>query len=88
MGTVYILKSLRNGRYYIGSTVNIDRRLHEHNSGKSTYTKLSRPFELVFRQNFDSLVEAKRIEYKIKRLKSRAIIERIVEEGFIRLAGT
>ncbi|MGI5826770.1 MAG: GIY-YIG nuclease family protein, partial [Patescibacteria group bacterium] len=32
---VYILKSEKNGRFYIGSTSNFERRLDEHLNGRS-----------------------------------------------------
>jgi len=55
---VYILKSLKNGRYYTGSTNNLERRLVEHNSGGSKYTKLTRPFVLVHKEEFSMRREA------------------------------
>lgn len=87
MGTVYILKSLVNGRYYIGSTNDLKRRIQEHNSGKSRYTKLTKPFQIVFSQPYETLSLARKIEYRLKKLKRRDIIERIISEGKI-LMGT
>ena len=84
IGYVYILKSLRNNRFYIGSTNNIERRLIEYNSGKSIYTSFSRPFELIFSQKFNSLTTAKKIEYKIKQFKSKKVIINIIESGEIK----
>jgi len=55
---VYILKSLKNGRYYTGSTNDLKRRLVEHNSGGSKYTKLTRPFVLVHKEEFNTRKEA------------------------------
>ncbi|KKW02929.1 MAG: hypothetical protein UY37_C0009G0003 [Candidatus Beckwithbacteria bacterium GW2011_GWC2_49_11] len=37
---VYVIKSYKNERHYIGHTNNLKRRIHEHNSGQSKYTKL------------------------------------------------
>jgi len=37
---VYILQSLKNSRFYIGSTTDLNRRLQEHLSGRSTYTNI------------------------------------------------
>ncbi len=82
---VYILKSLVNGRFYIGSTDNILRRTDEHNRGKSIYTRLTKPFELVFTQDFTTPTEARSIEYRLKKLKRRDILERIIESGVISL---
>ncbi|MEI6479299.1 MAG: GIY-YIG nuclease family protein [bacterium] len=33
MWFVYILKSLKDGRYYIGSTSDIEKRVERHNHG-------------------------------------------------------
>lgn len=80
MGTVYILQSLVNNRYYIGSTNDLVRRLEEHNKGNSKYTKLTRPFKLVFSQEFRDLEMARRVEYKLKRQKSKKLIEKIIKD--------
>ena len=80
MAFVYILKSEKNKRYYIGSTINLYSRLKEHNSGKSKYTSLSKPFKLVFNQEYKTLIEARKIEYKLKRFKNRAILDKIVKD--------
>ena len=45
---VYILKSLKDGKFYTGYTNNLKRRLNEHNEGKSLSTKNRAPFELVY----------------------------------------
>jgi len=79
-GYVYILKSLKNNRFYIGSTINIKNRLQEHNSGNSVYTSFSLPFELVFKQEFETIKVARQIEYKLKQLKNREIIESIINK--------
>ena len=44
----YILKSLRDGRYYYGSTENVEKRLVKHNSGQVKSTKGRRPFVIHF----------------------------------------
>ncbi len=82
MPVVYILL-INNGQYYIGSTNDIDRRIHEHNSGKTNSTRNKRPVKLVFSQQFSTLSEARRIEYELKKLKSRKILEKIISNGFI-----
>ncbi|HVZ58202.1 MAG TPA: GIY-YIG nuclease family protein [Patescibacteria group bacterium] len=84
MPFVYILQSLNNSRYYIGSTTNLARRLEEHNAGKSTYTSLTKPFILVFNQEFSSLTQARKIEMKLKSFKSKKILESIIKDGYIK----
>ena len=85
MAYVYFLKSLKNGRYYIGSTNDLKRRIKEHHDGNSKYTKFTRPFELVFSQEFSSLLEARRIEHKLKSFKSRVVIEKIIKDKVIKI---
>lgn len=84
MFKVYILKSLRTDRYYIGSTNDLERRLAEHNSGKTRSLLGHLPVALVFSKDFASRKDALRIEKLLKAKKSRVIIDRIVQENKIR----
>ena len=84
MALVYILQSQVNFRYYIGSTTNLERRITEHNSGKSKYTSITRPFKIVFAQEFLTLNEALKIERKLKSFKSKKILESVIEDGIIK----
>jgi predicted GIY-YIG superfamily endonuclease len=80
---VYILRC-RNGRYYIGSTNEIRRRLIEHQCGYVKATKRILPVDLVFFQQCDTLTDARSLESKLKKYKSKKIIEQIILEGYIR----
>ena len=44
-------------------------------------TKLLVPWKLVFKQKYGSIREARRVEYKLKRMKSRKILEKIIKSG-------
>ena len=68
---VYIIKSLKNGRFYVGSTGNLERRLDEHNSGQSRYTKLTSPFVLVHSETYATKQEAVRRELFLKSGRGR-----------------
>lgn len=46
--TVYVLQSLKDQRFYIGFTADLERRLKEHERGESPATAPRRPFELVY----------------------------------------
>jgi len=76
---VYILKSVNKNWYYVGSTNSIERRLKEHQSGKSRSTKPYLPIELVFRKEFLTEREARGYERKLKqkRVEKEAIIRQI-----------
>ena len=78
MNYLYILKSAKNSRYYVGSTNDLDRRLAEHDRGKTKYTKYAGPFDLVYQEKFDTLKQARQREYQIKKLKSRKYIEYLI----------
>jgi len=86
-GYVYILKSLKNSRFYVGSTDDVDRRFEEHNSGKGIYTSESRPWELVFQQEFKTLSLARQMEVRLKKLKNREVVEKIINKGKMFLSG-
>lgn len=82
---VYILKSLKNDRYYIGSTNDLTRRFSEHTNGRSKYTKNVLPLELLFSQEFDTLTDARKMERRLKNFKNKEIIERIIRDKKIKL---
>lgn len=88
---MYILFSPKLDKYYVGSSNNPDRRLlNEHNLDKSKFTKLGIPWKLMFKQYYPSVTIARKVEYRIKQLKSRKIIERIIADKVckIQLRGT
>jgi len=62
MNTVYILLSLKDKRTYVGCTCDFERRFKEHNSGQSKSTKHRVPFRLLFKEEFDTAIEAKKRE--------------------------
>lgn len=82
---VYINQSLKSGRYYIGCSVDPIRRLSEHNTGKVKATSKMIPWINKYCQKYDSAREARRIEYQLKKMKRRDIIERIIKEKVITL---
>jgi len=56
---VYVLQSLTDGRTYVGYTNDVERRLAEHNAGKSKATKHRRPFKILFVEEYKTMKEAK-----------------------------
>lgn len=76
-GYTYILKC-SNGSYYTGSTVNLERRLIEHQNGEgANHTKKYLPVELVYFEKHSHVAEAFRREKQIQgwsRTKKEALI--------------
>jgi putative endonuclease len=75
---VYILRSIRNGRYYIGRTDDLRRRLREHNAGRSRSTKAFQPWELAYSESYDTLSQARKRERYLKAQKSRAFLKELM----------
>jgi len=85
MAFFYILYSQKLGRYYIGSTDDIERRISEHNRGQTISTRNGVPWELKFRLEVESIDQAKQLEMKVKRWKSRKLIEQVIIDQRLRI---
>lgn len=85
MAYVYILKSKRDGRYYVGSTLDLEKRLRHHKSGCTPSTKRFGEVGLVCKQFYASLKDARMVEKKLKALKRRDYLEKIITDGYIKL---
>lgn len=77
---VYILKSIKDGNLYCGSTDDLRRRFSEHNRGKVLSTKGRRPFELRYYEAYMNETDARKRESSLKKdgraiaqLKKRAV---------------
>ena len=77
---VYILKSLRDGRYYYGCTSNLETRLKSHNSGKVRSIKSRRPLILHYYEEFESKPEALKRERFFKSVTGNIWLK---EQGII-----
>ncbi|WP_308467670.1 GIY-YIG nuclease family protein [Rathayibacter soli] len=77
MPHVYILRCA-DGSYYVGSTIDLERRLAEHSSGMgAVYTRKRLPVELVFAEEFNRIDEAFEREKQVQgwcRAKREALI--------------
>jgi putative endonuclease len=78
---MYILKNLDTSRYYIGSTTDFDRRLKQHKNGHTRTTKVLETYTLVYKEEFDTIEEARVLEKKLKSYKSRKYIEWLINTG-------
>ena len=70
MAWVYILRGA-SGRYYIGSTTDLERRFEEHQRGHTHTTKrLGSPLEIVVALELATLEQARALERELKRKKN------------------
>ncbi len=70
---VYILRSDKDGDLYKGITEDIQRRLEEHNSGKSKFTSSKTPWQLVYQKEMPNKREAIIEEKLLKKLKIKSL---------------
>lgn len=85
MPYVYILQSTKNNKCYIGHTADLDRRFRDHQSGKVSSTKGIRPLKLVFKQEYLTISEARKVENRLKALKRKDYLAKIVADGIIKM---
>jgi len=67
---VYILKSLKDGSYYKGSSEDYESRFGAHNRGESRYTKGKIPWELIHAEEHPDKRSALIREKKLKKCKA------------------
>lgn len=76
--TVYILRSLAKARTYVGQTNNIDKRVAKHQQGLVNSTRSYRPWQLVYKEEFESRAEAMRRETWYKSPAGRKRITELI----------
>ena len=79
--TVYVLKSKKDNRRYIGSTNNLEKRIREHNAGKVKSTKNRKPLVLIYKEDFLTEGEARLRERFFKTHKGFNVLKKIIISG-------
>jgi len=64
---VYVLKSAKDKKLYMGSTNDLKRRLLEHNTGKVASTKGRAPFHVRYYEAYESEDDARAREASLKK---------------------
>ncbi|MDP3696735.1 MAG: GIY-YIG nuclease family protein [Candidatus Taylorbacteria bacterium] len=75
----YVLRSQKDGNLYIGYSENPERRLTEHNSGKTRSLVKRRPLILIYKEEFDDELKAKRRERFLKSGQGRKYLKSIID---------
>ena len=75
---VYVLQSKRDLLLYHGYTKNIDRRLKEHNLGKTKRTAKRRPLRIIYCEFFLNKEDAIRRESYFKTTQGKRMLKLIL----------
>lgn len=78
---VYVLQSQKDQKYYIGHTNNIDRRIQDHNRGKSRSIKNRGPFQLVRKEIFATRIDAIKREKQLKSYKGGDAFKKLIQDN-------
>src|SRR5438874_13749335 len=63
---VYVLRSMKTGRYYVGSCQDLDDRIRRHNAGHSKATRHGIPWFLVKKESSSTRTKAVRRKRNFK----------------------
>ncbi len=75
---VYVLKSEKDKKFYIGITNNIEKRLKQHNDGNNFSTKYRKPFILVYYEIKENRQEARKREKFLKSGCGRELVKQLI----------
>lgn len=78
MTWVYVLHNPKTNRYYVGSTIDLKRRLQQHRSGNTRTTRILDTKELVYTEEYQRIEDARKRERQIKSNKSKVNIEKLI----------
>ncbi len=76
---VYILRSKKTGKYYIGYTRDVNKRLKYHNSGKTKSLWKHRPLEIIKVEEYNTREEAMKREKQIKSYKGGEAFKKLLK---------
>lgn len=78
---VYVLKSLRNNKRYIGFTGKLpEERLVDHNNGSNKFTSLNKPWILLYSEEYLNKKEALQREKFLKSGQGRKILTELLKD--------
>lgn len=83
---VYVLRSKKNNKFYIGYINDLRKRFKDHNSGKSGYTKSRGPYELIYYESYRNKEDARSRELQLKSGTGKAYLKKRIKR-FLSLSG-
>lgn len=80
---VYILKSLKDNKLYVGYSTDLKQRVNFHNEGLNKSTKFRRPLKLIYYEAYLSENDARKRELFLKSGRGREIIKKQLENTLL-----
>ncbi len=80
MHHVYVLRSEKDKKLYMGYTTNLHQRMDAHKNGSVFSTRKRRPLHLIFIETFVSKHDALRRERYLKTNEGKKMLRRILYE--------
>ena len=77
---VYIIESLLDSSYYIGSTHDLNKRLEKHNAGMSRYTSKKTPWNIIYYEVFQNMRLARIREAFLKKQRNREFYNKLIND--------
>jgi len=87
MFSVYVLWSDKLHKRYIGFTSEPTKRLTDHNSGKSHFTKRGMPWKLIYAGEYLTETEARRREKFLKSGMGRKFLDLKLKDAGVSASG-
>ena len=78
MQSVYVIRSCKNSKLYVGTTCDLKRRVQQHNRGNVKATNRDRPFKLVYKETFHDRVLAMKRKRFFKTGKGREVLRNLI----------
>ena len=80
---VYIIRSIKFGKFYIGIAQNLEKRLTCHNRGSTQSTKSYRPYQLLYFEKYNTKSEALKREKQIKSYKGGRAFKLLISKMLV-----
>ena len=77
---VYAIKSVNHNWIYVGISNNVQRRLSQHNKGYNKSTKHYKPFLLIYAEEFNTRINARKKEVFLKSTSGKRFLYKLIEK--------
>lgn len=78
---VYVLRSHKDQMFYIGSTNDLERRVHQHQNGENVSTAKRLPVDLIYFEGHRSKDDALRREKYFKTTKGKVTLRQMLRNA-------